>query len=370
MTIIFHLPSGVVEVLEVPEEAGLFLLVAGRVLVQDAGHAWSRGAHGRGTVSRGTVCGCGCGVADHAGACTRRAGERARWLCSSALDVREHFTRRRRRRRRRRPLHRYHRRRAVIYAAADPWTDAHTPRCSRVHSRRHDHRVQSAAAARPVSRRRRTTTARRTEWSEKTRRGGRSGYLFLTFPYNVDGRATNTVYGATHKMATRNRCVGRWKNKKKYVTCDTSVLRLGVSARALGGGVQGRPDAASAVATGSEKKKTNRTLAENGEKSKFTRRSGRPFVIAQCVRIGRVAPTPPTEYCPNIKTSRAHAPCGHRTDRLQWYQSRTGRRGRCRARVPTIAATYVCFFFPRRVRAPPSVRREHDNTVCTHTILT
>lgn len=38
-----HLPSGVVEVLQVPEEAGLFLLVAGRVLVQDAGHAWSLG---------------------------------------------------------------------------------------------------------------------------------------------------------------------------------------------------------------------------------------------------------------------------------------------------------------------------------------
>lgn len=41
--------------------------------------------------------------------------------------------------------------------------------------------------------------------------------------------------------------------------------------------------------------------------SKFTRRSGGPYIIAaQCVRIGRVALTPPpTEYCPNIKTSRA-----------------------------------------------------------------
>lgn len=142
------------------------------------------------------------------------------------------------------------------------------------------------------------------------------------------------------------------------------MLRIGVSARALGGGVQGRPDAASAVATGSEKKKTNRTLAENGEKSKFTRRSGRPFVIAQCVRIGRVAPTPPTEYCPNIKTSRAHAPRGTAPT---VYSGANG------ARPPrplscACTATYVCififFFFPRRVCA--HLRRRAVDTIIHH----
>lgn len=36
---LLHLPSGVVEVLEVPEEAGLFPRVVGRVFFQNAGHA-------------------------------------------------------------------------------------------------------------------------------------------------------------------------------------------------------------------------------------------------------------------------------------------------------------------------------------------
>jgi len=43
---VVRLPSGVVEVLQVPEEAGLFPRVAGRIFVQDVGHAcrmcWER----------------------------------------------------------------------------------------------------------------------------------------------------------------------------------------------------------------------------------------------------------------------------------------------------------------------------------------
>lgn len=152
------------------------------------------GPTGAGQRVRRCVCGRGGGggAADHAGACTRRPGN-ARAGCSSALDVREHFTRRRRRHRRRRPLHRYHRRRrAVIYAAADLWTDAHTPRCSRVHSRLgRGTTVQSAArvpyrvAGRPDLLGRRVT---RRGWKKTRIR------RFVIFSYRVgDGRTTNTV---------------------------------------------------------------------------------------------------------------------------------------------------------------------------------
>lgn len=71
-------------------------------------------------------------------------------------------------------------------------------------------------------------------------------------------------------------------------------------------GVQGRPGA---VATG-EKKNKPYASGKPGKSRNLLGdpAAGRPFVIAQCVRFGRVAPSPPTEYCPNIKTSRAHAP--------------------------------------------------------------
>lgn len=78
------LPSGVVEVLEISEEAGLFFRIVGRIFVQDVGHAcccWIRG----------TVCVWSHGFGGG-------GGERKTWPLgngrarSSALDVREHFT--------------------------------------------------------------------------------------------------------------------------------------------------------------------------------------------------------------------------------------------------------------------------------------
>lgn len=113
-------PSGVVEVLEVPEEAGLFLRVAGRILFQHAGH-WPAG------LARTCACRTWTKVwrrttarpsrwrlwARRGPGVTRALCTTHRPACSSAPDVRERFTsstasmhryHRRRRRRRRRPL--------------------------------------------------------------------------------------------------------------------------------------------------------------------------------------------------------------------------------------------------------------------------
>lgn len=98
------LPSGVVEVLQVPEEAGLFPRVVGRIFVQDAGHAcrmcWERvrsyvGGGGGPRVSRTERSGRTRG--------TRALAACQRWSSASIFS----------RRRRRRPVHRYHRRRPL-----------------------------------------------------------------------------------------------------------------------------------------------------------------------------------------------------------------------------------------------------------------
>lgn len=129
-----RLPSSVVEVLEIPEEAGLFLSVAGRILVQDASHTcWARRTCAklrrlrRWRTTR---------VANAHTECTPE--ERARWLLVSAG--------------RSRAFHvvvgglcivitgggRYLRRGGSV-------TDAHTPRCSHVRDDGGGGTVQSAA---------------------------------------------------------------------------------------------------------------------------------------------------------------------------------------------------------------------------------
>lgn len=78
-----HSPSGVVEVLEVPEEAGLFLRVVYRIFIQDAGHAYWNDAGARGQMS---VTHTAVGREPSHGRCA------CRLCCTSALNVREHLT--------------------------------------------------------------------------------------------------------------------------------------------------------------------------------------------------------------------------------------------------------------------------------------
>lgn len=149
-------PSSVVEVLEVPEEAGLLPCVAGRVFVQDAGHAcWTRmrqqALHG-GLWRRTTTRALGtCG-----------SGKRSRWLLVSAGRPRTFHV----------FLDIFGGHCIVITGGDDGGrylrrggsvTDALTPRYLRVRRRRH-YTVQSAAVSARVPR------YRITQWPDHRRR--------------------------------------------------------------------------------------------------------------------------------------------------------------------------------------------------------
>lgn len=306
-----HLPSGVVEVLEIPEEAGLFLSVAGRILIQDAGHTcWARRAcaelrrlrRWRWRTTRATNAHTEC-----------TPEERARWLLVSAG--------------RPRAFHvvvvgglcivitgsgggRYLRRGGSV-------TDAHTPRCS--HVRGDDGgggggTVQSAARVpyrcRPAAEPPRTSSlGGGTREKKKTHDVYELLRIFLYSLYTRTTLRRNTQNGDTQSVDVRVCVCVRWRKKKliNNVWRRRCPVWVGVWARAYGAVFRAGPTRRARLRRAEKKKQTKRSR-KTGEKSKFTRRSGRPFVIAQCVHIGRVAPTPPTEYCPNIKTSRAHVP--------------------------------------------------------------
>lgn len=145
---LLHLPSGVVEVLEVPEKAGLFPSVAGRIFFQHIGHGLPSGL-GRTCRAWTKVWRLTTARSSRRRLWTQRGPEKTRTplryrpACLSAPDVRERFTSSTA------SVHRYHRRRQQRRLSTTRWI-----RDGRAHPAR---RYSAAAAAAPQSSRRRAS---------------------------------------------------------------------------------------------------------------------------------------------------------------------------------------------------------------------